>query len=73
MYSLKNIRFYFGGLEEMMNRWWCMDCRSAVELDTHGRCASCESEAVDSFHPGIGDTSTAPIADMPVIDSISCS
>ena len=32
-----------------MNRWWCMDCRSAVELDMHGRCESCESEAVDSM------------------------
>ncbi len=29
------------------NHWWCMDCRTAVELDKHGRCGSCESEAVD--------------------------
>lgn len=32
-----------------MNRWWCMDCRAAVELDKHGRCGCCESEAIDSM------------------------
>jgi hypothetical protein len=30
-----------------MNRWWCMDCRSEVKLDKHGRCGYCDSEAVD--------------------------
>jgi len=30
-----------------MNRWWCMDCRTAVETDRHGRCGNCGSEAVD--------------------------
>jgi hypothetical protein len=30
-----------------MKRWYCMDCRSAVELNKHGRCEGCESEAVD--------------------------
>lgn len=33
----------------IVDRWWCMDCRSAVELDRHGRCACCKSEAVDSM------------------------
>jgi ABC-type ATPase with predicted acetyltransferase domain len=32
---------------EIMNLWWCMDCRAAVELNRHGRCWCCESEAVD--------------------------
>jgi hypothetical protein len=32
-----------------MNRWYCMDCKSEVELDKHGRCECCESEAVDSM------------------------
>jgi len=27
-------------------RWWCMDCRDAVQLNRHGRCGTCESEAV---------------------------
>jgi hypothetical protein len=31
-----------------MKRWWCMDCRVPVELNKHGRCESCESEAVYS-------------------------
>jgi hypothetical protein len=39
-----------------MNRWWCMDCRSAVELDKHGRCGCCESEAVDLMEPKYGLT-----------------
>ena len=29
-----------------MKRWWCMDCRSTVSLNKHGRCEGCESEAV---------------------------
>ena len=30
----------------VMKRWWCMDCHCGVNLDKHGRCESCESEAV---------------------------
>ena len=29
-----------------MKRWICMDCRKSVELDKHGRCGHCTSEAV---------------------------
>ena len=29
-----------------MKLWWCMDCKVHVELSKHGRCESCESEAV---------------------------
>jgi hypothetical protein len=29
-----------------MKRWLCMDCRSKVEIDRHGRCGTCDSEAV---------------------------
>jgi hypothetical protein len=39
-----------------MNRWYCMDCRSEVELDKHGRCGCCESEALDSMEPRGGLT-----------------
>jgi hypothetical protein len=39
-----------------MDRWWCMDCRTEVELDKHGRCGCCESEAVDSIEPRGGLT-----------------
>ena len=39
-----------------MDRWYCMDCKSEVELDRHGRCGSCESEAIDSMEPRGGLT-----------------
>lgn len=29
-----------------MNRWFCMDCRNKVQIDRHGRCGTCDSEAV---------------------------
>jgi hypothetical protein len=29
-----------------MKRWFCMDCRYEGELDMHGRCGHCDSEAV---------------------------
>jgi hypothetical protein len=29
-----------------MKRWFCMDCRNKVEIDRHGRCGTCDSEAV---------------------------
>jgi hypothetical protein len=32
----------------MRERWWCMDCRMMIELDSHGRCSTCSSNAVDS-------------------------
>ena len=44
-----------------MNRWWCMDCRKAVEIDKHGRCGNCESEAVDLVEPTNGLTSSVPL------------
>ncbi len=30
-----------------MKYWWCMECQTEVQLDKHGRCETCESEAVD--------------------------
>ena len=27
--------------------WWCADCRVPTDLDRHGRCGSCGSDAVD--------------------------
>lgn len=54
-----------------MKRWWCMDCRDAVEMDRHGRCGNCESEAVvlaetendlnDSVSAGKVETWTAEV------------
>lgn len=55
-----------------MNRWWCMDCRSAIELDKHGRCESCESEAVDSLNPRGGQGGSAPQLPTGVNSAASC-
>lgn len=30
--------------------YWCMDCNGLVELDRHGRCSDCGSEAVAENH-----------------------
>jgi hypothetical protein len=57
----------------MIDSWWCMDCRTVVELDVHGRCAICESEAVDPSRSGSVDLSTVPMAEMSATDLISCS
>jgi hypothetical protein len=31
----------------MENEWWCVSCVTDIELDTHGRCSTCGSDAVD--------------------------
>ena len=33
----------------MSELWWCINCHTKVELDIHGRCSHCASEAVDSM------------------------
>jgi hypothetical protein len=32
-----------------MERWWCIDCRTAVSLNTQARCEQCDSDAVDTM------------------------
>ena len=56
-----------------MNHWWCMDCRIEVDLDRHGRCGSCESEAVASINPSMGQAASGSKADLFVSNSVSCS
>ena len=53
-----------------MNRWWCMDCRLEVELDSHGRCGSCESEAVDPLNQQNGLTVTASMGSVAISNSV---
>lgn len=31
----------------MTHTWWCVDCRKLTELNKHGYCARCGSDAVD--------------------------
>ncbi len=33
----------------MLKQWWCADCRTPAELDRHGRCGTCGSDAVASM------------------------
>ena len=32
----------------MTEQWFCLDCFTVGQLDSHGRCSSCQSEAVVS-------------------------
>jgi len=36
----------------MEKRWWCVSCFSQMELDIHGRCGVCGSDAVDRIPRG---------------------
>jgi hypothetical protein len=53
-----------------MELWWCLDCRSRVELNRHGRCQICGSEAVDSMER-TGMYKTASSVLTPVGDVIA--
>jgi hypothetical protein len=42
-----------GKLGELMEKQWvCVSCISQIELDTHGRCSTCGSDAVDRVENG---------------------
>jgi hypothetical protein len=36
----------------MEKQWWCVSCLAEIELDTHGRCDACGSDAVDRIERG---------------------
>jgi hypothetical protein len=36
----------------MKKQWCCVSCLTEIELDTHGRCGSCGSDAVDRIGRG---------------------
>jgi hypothetical protein len=36
----------------MKKQWCCVSCLAEMELDTHGRCGSCGSDAVDRIGRG---------------------
>jgi len=57
----------------MKKQWFCVSCVSEIELDTHGRCSTCGSDAVERIaqramvmiqqendRPGDQRTSVAP-------------
>jgi len=55
-----------------MKRWLCMDCRNVMELDKHGRCEHCDSEAVDLKEPGDGLTHAGSAAQAGASSSGAC-
>ncbi len=36
----------------MEKQWFCVSCISQIELDTHGRCSNCGSDAVERMAQG---------------------
>jgi hypothetical protein len=49
----------------MKTQWWCVSCLTQIELDHHGRCSNCGSDAVDRIEHGafamnISRTQSAP-------------
>ena len=56
-----------------MNLWWCMDCRAAVELNRHGRCGCCDSEAVDLMEEKSAVSSTVSMPNAETMSAGACS
>ena len=36
----------------MEKQWWCVSCLAEIDLDNHGRCGACGSDAVDRIERG---------------------
>jgi hypothetical protein len=36
----------------MKKQWFCVSCISQIDLDTHGRCSICGSDAVERMAQG---------------------
>jgi Zn finger protein HypA/HybF involved in hydrogenase expression len=56
----------------VMKRWWCMDCHCGVNLDKHGRCESCESEAVQLCRADTTRVTPVAVSGDMVTCSVSC-
>jgi Zn finger protein HypA/HybF involved in hydrogenase expression len=55
-----------------MKRWWCMDCRGEVEMDRHGRCGVCESEAVILAESDSELNGSVPVVKVEAPGSLVC-
>ena len=51
-----------------MERWWCLDCRTSVELNSHARCQICDSDAVDTMERTNMHNNQKPAVFVPVAD-----
>jgi hypothetical protein len=38
--------------ETLDKPWWCANCQTTVDMDVHGRCEHCDSEALDTASHG---------------------
>src|SRR5712692_8926519 len=73
--------------QPMKEQWWCTNCGVSVDLDTHGRCSACGSDAVDSVErrglpinatrasitpfTGLSITSNTPAADRVIAPELA--
>ncbi len=51
-----------------MERWWCLDCRTSVELNGHAQCEICGSDAVDTMERNNMYHTPTPSVFVPVPD-----
>ena len=51
----------------MEKQWWCVSCLAEIDLDNHGRCDACGSDAVDRIERGAfsmnSETAATALAD----------
>ncbi len=53
----------------MKTQWWCVSCLTQIQLDNHGRCSNCGSDAVDriehgAFEMNVTRTQSAPLSGL---------
>jgi hypothetical protein len=51
----------------MEKQWWCVSCLAESELDTHGRCSACGSDAVDRIVGGAFLTAVRPTSGTSIL------
>jgi len=53
--------------------WWCADCRVPTDLDQHGRCGTCGSDAVDMMsRPNKMGSAGVPLGSIALDDVPQC-
>ena len=55
----------------MNEQWWCVDCVTTIELDSHGRCSTCGSDAVDLIERRGFGTNPFPAVILPIRGSLT--
>lgn len=55
----------------MEKQWWCVSCLAEIELDNHGRCGACGSDAVDRIERGAFAMNVSPESPATVLADAS--